>query len=131
MGSFPGWRAKIPHGSWPKNQIIKQKHYCNKFNKDFKHGPHQKNTKILRGRGGGKALSFSLHCQVQPSVNRLLIGLSYGTQFPRDNSQVGLSNSTASRPFRRATHMCCAHTCPPHPSGPQSHHLPAPHRARI
>ena len=85
-GSVPGQEAKIPHGSWPKNQITKQKHYCNKFNKDFKHGPYQKNTKILRGRGGGKALSFSLHCQVQPSVNRLLIGLSYGTQFPRDNS---------------------------------------------
>ena len=25
-----------------KNQNIKQKRYCNKFNKDFKNGPHQK-----------------------------------------------------------------------------------------
>ena len=33
VGSFPGWKAKIQHGSWPKNQIIKQKHYCNKFNR--------------------------------------------------------------------------------------------------
>ena len=24
----------------PKNQTIKQKQYCNKFNKDFKSGPH-------------------------------------------------------------------------------------------
>ena len=43
VGSIPGWGAKIPHALWPKNQNIKQKHYCNKFNKDFKNGPHQKN----------------------------------------------------------------------------------------
>ena len=35
-GSIPGWGAKIPHASWPKNQNIKQKQYCNKFNKDLK-----------------------------------------------------------------------------------------------
>ena len=34
-GSIPGWGAKIPHVPWPKNQNIKQKEYCNKFNKDF------------------------------------------------------------------------------------------------
>ena len=28
--------AKIPHASGPKNQNIKQKQYCNKFNKDLK-----------------------------------------------------------------------------------------------
>ena len=39
LGSMPGWGAKIPHASWPKNQNIKQKQYCNKFNKDFKNGP--------------------------------------------------------------------------------------------
>ena len=43
VGSIPGWGAKIPHASWPKNQNIKQKQYCNKFNKDLKkNGPHQK-----------------------------------------------------------------------------------------
>ena len=33
----------------PRNQNIKQKQYCNKFNKDFKNGPHQgeKKKKIL------------------------------------------------------------------------------------
>ena len=41
-GSIPGQGAKIPHASWPKNQNIKQKQYCNKCNKDFKNGPHQK-----------------------------------------------------------------------------------------
>ena len=42
-GSIPGRRAKISHALEPKNQNIKQKQYCNKFNKDFKNnGPHQK-----------------------------------------------------------------------------------------
>ena len=30
--------AKMPHALWPKKQYIKQKQYCNKFNKDFKSG---------------------------------------------------------------------------------------------
>ena len=42
VGSIPGRGAKIPHASWPKNQNIKQKQYCNRFNKDFKNGPHEK-----------------------------------------------------------------------------------------
>ena len=47
---IPGQGAKIPHASRPKNQNIKkQKQYCNKFNKDFKNGPHQKkNLKKMR-----------------------------------------------------------------------------------
>ena len=44
-GSIPGGGAEIPHASRPKNQNIKQKRYCNKFNKDFKNGPHQNNLK--------------------------------------------------------------------------------------
>ena len=44
-GSIPGQGAKIPHAQRPKNQNIKQKQYCNKFNKDFKNGPHQKKLK--------------------------------------------------------------------------------------
>ena len=43
VGSIPGRGAKIPCASGPKNQNIKQKQYCNKFNKDFKNGPYQKN----------------------------------------------------------------------------------------
>ena len=34
-GSIPGQGAKTPHASWPLNQNIKQKQYCNKFHKDF------------------------------------------------------------------------------------------------
>ena len=42
MHSTPGLRAKISHISQPENQNIKQKQYCNKFNKDFINGPHKK-----------------------------------------------------------------------------------------
>ena len=34
-GSIPGQGAKILHALWPKNQSIKQKKCCNKFNKDL------------------------------------------------------------------------------------------------
>ena len=39
-GSVPGRAAKIPHASRPKNQNIKWKLCCNKFNKDFNNDPH-------------------------------------------------------------------------------------------
>ena len=39
-GSIPGQGAKILQEA--ENQNTKQKQYCNKFNKDFKNGPHQK-----------------------------------------------------------------------------------------
>ena len=41
-GSIPGQEAKIPHATWPKNQSIKQKQYCKKFNKDIKNRTHEK-----------------------------------------------------------------------------------------
>ena len=46
VGSIPGRVAKVPHALRPKNQNIKQKQYCNKFNKDFKNDSHQK--KIIK-----------------------------------------------------------------------------------
>jgi len=49
-GSIPGWRAKLPHASWPKNQIPKQKQHCNKFNKDLKWS-----TFFKKGFPGGSA----------------------------------------------------------------------------
>ena len=36
VGSIPGWGQKIRLVSEPKNQNVKQKQYCKKFNKDFK-----------------------------------------------------------------------------------------------
>ena len=48
-GSIPGQGAKIPHASGPKKpKNIKQKQYCNKFNKDFKNGPHQKKKSLKK-----------------------------------------------------------------------------------
>ena len=47
-GLIPGERAKIPHALQPKYQNIKQKQYCNKFNKDFKNGPHQKKKNLKK-----------------------------------------------------------------------------------
>ena len=48
-GSIPGQEAKIPHASGPKNQNIKWKQYCNKFNKDFKKDSQQKKKCIFPG----------------------------------------------------------------------------------
>ena len=43
VGSVPDLKAKNPHVSWPKNQNIKQKQYCNKFNnKALKSGTDKK-----------------------------------------------------------------------------------------
>ena len=43
--SIPGQGAEIPHAllaKKKKNKTIRQKQYCNKFNKDFKNGSNQK-----------------------------------------------------------------------------------------
>ena len=43
-GLNPGQGAKFTHALWPKTLDIKQKQYCNKFNKGFTNGPHQKKS---------------------------------------------------------------------------------------
>ena len=43
VSSIPGQGAKILHILWPKIQSIRQKQCCNKFNRDLKNSPHQKN----------------------------------------------------------------------------------------
>ena len=63
--SFPGQGAKIPHASRPKNQNIKQKQYCNKFNKDFKNGPHQKKKKIFKKKIQNNSSTGYTVCQAQ------------------------------------------------------------------
>ena len=47
-GLIPGRGAKISHALWPRNQNIKQKRFCDKFNKDLK----KKETDILTYIGG-------------------------------------------------------------------------------
>ena len=39
-GSIPGQGTKIPHALGPRNERVKQKQYCSKFNADFKNGSH-------------------------------------------------------------------------------------------
>ena len=51
-GSITDWGAKIPHALWPKKQDIKQTQYCNKFNKNFKNGSHQKIFKTKKKKNG-------------------------------------------------------------------------------
>ena len=54
VGLIPGWGTKTTHAWNPKSKNIKQKQYCNRFNKDFKNGPYRNylkkliNTKILK-----------------------------------------------------------------------------------
>ena len=44
----------ISHDLWQiKKKKKKKKQYCNKFNKDFKNGPHQKNKQINKGKARG------------------------------------------------------------------------------
>ena len=59
VGSITGRGAKILHALRPKSQNIKQKQYCNKFNKDFKNGPHQKNFKKIKNKIVSETFFFS------------------------------------------------------------------------
>ena len=47
-GLITGWGVKVLHALWPKEQNIKQKQYCNKFNKDFKNSSHTEIPQKLR-----------------------------------------------------------------------------------
>ena len=68
--------------SQPKNQNIKQKQYCNTFNKNFKNGPHQNNLlkkmspNLVKCPPGGN-LALPLH----PHSESLRYGNIPGAQF--------------------------------------------------
>ena len=47
QGSIPGHATKIPHASRPKTKT-KQKQCSDKFNKNFKNGPHKKKKNHCR-----------------------------------------------------------------------------------
>ena len=51
---IPSWGAKILHASGPKNQSIKQKQYCSKFNKAVKNGPQKFFKKLIKAHCHGK-----------------------------------------------------------------------------
>ena len=54
MGLIPGWGARNTCLVAKKKKKPKQKQYCNKFNKDFKFGPHQKNKKKKKAQHSGE-----------------------------------------------------------------------------
>ena len=60
-GSIPGRGAKFTHALWSKKRNIKQKQYCNKFNKNFKNGPHQKILKKTKR----KKVPAEMHMKVK------------------------------------------------------------------
>ena len=43
-GLIPGQGTKIPHAPGSRNESVKQKKYCSKFNEDFKNGPKKKKS---------------------------------------------------------------------------------------
>ena len=53
-GSISGQGTKITHVSQPKNQKVKQKQYCNKFNTDFTDKPSKKKILIKKKALGEK-----------------------------------------------------------------------------
>ena len=60
ISSIPDQGAKIPHASGPKNQNMKQKQYCNKFDKDLKKKVHvQKQNKTTKQNICCKPLELS------------------------------------------------------------------------
>ena len=61
VGSVPCWGTKMPCDLWPKYQNIRQKQYCNRFNKDFKMIHIQKNLKEQTMRKIKKETGSSLH----------------------------------------------------------------------
>ena len=72
VGSIPGRGANVPHASQPKNQNIKQKQYCNKFNKDFKRMVHIKKKSL-----GKKKKKRKRNLGVNKPGHRLLCHLSH------------------------------------------------------
>ena len=105
VGLIPALRTKIPHVSWPKQtnkqtkkpQNIKQKQYCNKFNKDFKNGPHQKKRKKLSMYGRrGQFQQGNLAKAVE--LSRKLLSRSI-TQFRRERRMSGKSEHGEWRAF--------------------------------
>ena len=61
-GLIPGQGVKISHALWPKQQHIKQKQYCNKFNTHFNNGPDQKTyfKKLTKNGSDQKKMSNKL-----------------------------------------------------------------------
>ena len=76
----PGRGAKIhmPHGQ-NKQNIQQRSNASNKFNKDFKNGPHQKTFLLKKVRSSEKPQNVLL-CEGMSSVKRFQLDAVKGTQ---------------------------------------------------
>ena len=68
---FLGQGAEIPHASGWKNQNIKQKQYCNKFNKDFK-SLFKKQSKKQRIKSRARWARLKTREKHKPGENSLI-----------------------------------------------------------
>ena len=108
-GSIPGQGVKIPHALGPQNRDIKQKQYCNKFNKDLKNGPHQK---ILKKKECKKIIikwNLSLRSQVFHSPCSSAdssVGVSFPLPYPRRAAGCGAEGSEILFPEARYRYPC-------------------------
>ena len=98
-GLITDWGAKIPHALWPKELDIKQKQYWNKFNKNFKNGPHQKIFKT------NKKKKMGLHKTAWSKMELILTSLNYShgcrkwNQICLSTLNLGLFFGQSLRPF--------------------------------
>ena len=69
-GSIPDQGVKIPCALWPKNQNLKLKQYCSKFDEDFKKWSSLKKKKFLKKKKPNSTPSHALHLSNCPFVPR-------------------------------------------------------------
>ena len=83
-GLIPGWGDKIPQSlQRKKTQSIKQKQYCNQFNKDFKNGPHQKKKNLQKKKkiGWSEEVTFEQKTRGREGVSSVVVCDIQGGQF--------------------------------------------------
>ena len=72
MASVPGQGTEIPRAAGPKSQNIKQKQYCNKFNKDFKTLKSHLKKKIVDENSQSGLQAYSIGLFVKFMDNKLI-----------------------------------------------------------
>ena len=71
MRENAGQEAEIPLTRGQNTKYEQQKSYCNRFNKDFRNGTHQKKKKIFKNKVSPQLLIY-----------KMLISLCSGEEFP-------------------------------------------------
>ena len=88
-GSIPGWGFQIPNALRSKNQNTEQKQYCNKLNKDFKNGPHQKQTKKSSRQNKQRRAECKTHSVVRTRNTSCLQGTGKSRMTSNTKTQEG------------------------------------------